>query len=185
MRAQKSFKSTTESQCFGGEAFGFEVCFQWNAWVCDRPNIEPLLETFDYMTVNIGHWMMVCPGCGFEHWQHTVEGNIRSFAEVHHNLTSRGEGHRLRWLQTSLVPGMNREDQIKEGDRRQIPKLLHINNYTDHLLEELQVPQLRVKGILLPFHDCSEDKAHFHFGLPETVAKEKILPWICPADGSE
>ena len=25
MRAQKSFKSTTESQCFGGEAFGFEV----------------------------------------------------------------------------------------------------------------------------------------------------------------
>lgn len=40
MRAQKNFKSTTESQCFGGAAFGFEVCFQWNAWVADRPNVR-------------------------------------------------------------------------------------------------------------------------------------------------
>ncbi len=32
----------------------------------------------------------------------------------------------------------------KERDRRQLPKLLHINNYTDHLLESLDVPQLRV-----------------------------------------
>lgn len=42
MRAQKNFKSTTESQCFGGAAFGFEVCFQWNAWVADRPNVRPV-----------------------------------------------------------------------------------------------------------------------------------------------
>jgi hypothetical protein len=40
MRAQKSFKSTTESQCFGGEEFGFEVCFQWNAWVCGRADVR-------------------------------------------------------------------------------------------------------------------------------------------------
>lgn len=32
----------------------------------------------------------------------------------------------------------------------------------------------------MPFHDCSEDQAHFHYGLAETVAKEKILPWLCP-----
>jgi hypothetical protein len=37
-----------------------------------------------------------------------------------------------------------------------------------------------VQGILLPFHDCSEDMAHYHYGLTETIAKEKILPWICP-----
>jgi hypothetical protein len=38
----------------------------------------------------------------------TVEGNILSFAEVSRNLTERGEGNRLRWLQTSLFPSTNR-----------------------------------------------------------------------------
>lgn len=74
-----------------------------------------------------------------------MEGNIRSLAELHQNLTARGEGDRLLWLQMSLIPEMNRADWLDEKDERQLPKMLHINSYADRLMEEVQLPQLRVR----------------------------------------
>lgn len=46
-------------------------------------------------------------------------------------------------------------------------------------LLEVNVQYLEVFHMLESFRDCTHDASHHFMGVPDAVAQNKIIPWLC------
>lgn len=52
-------------------------------------------------------------------------------------------------------------------------------------LLEADIQYLEVFHMLESFRDCTHDASHHILGVPDAVAKNKIIPWLCSiSDGT-
>jgi hypothetical protein len=46
-------------------------------------------------------------------------------------------------------------------------------------LAEADIQYLEIFHMLESFRDCTHDASHHILGVPDAVAKNKIIPWLC------
>ena len=52
-------------------------------------------------------------------------------------------------------------------------------HYTRTKLAGNGIQYIDVFDLIEPFRDCTQDGSHHILGVPEAVARHRIIPWIC------
>lgn len=92
-----------------------------------------------------------------------------------------GARRRLAWLGQHPLPvaGFHRHHQDHATNLRSLARADAMNRYTRERLRQAGVRFLDVFDVVNPFRDCTADGTHHGAGVPEVVARHRVLPWVC------